>query len=160
MLLRAYAEADLALTLALETDPAAMAQLGGPRPPEAVHRAHRSRLAEPLWCTVAETPEGPGIGTIGAWATEHDGERLYEVGWMVLPAFHGRGIAGRALGLLLGRVRDAPWIDRVHAYPAVGNAASNRLCDRAGFAQLGVVDFPFAGQTLRCNHRALDTPAG
>jgi hypothetical protein len=63
MELRAYADADLALTEALETDPGVMAQLGGPIPPARLPEIHRRRLGGD---------------------SDHHGEHVHETGWMVL----------------------------------------------------------------------------
>ena len=90
MELRAYTDADLALTEALETDPAVMHQLGGPRPREQPE-VHGRRLADPWWFVITEEPGGPGMGMIGIWDGAHDGEAIHETGWMVLPAHRAEG---------------------------------------------------------------------
>ena len=108
MELRAYTDADFALTEALETDPAVMQQLGGPVPLERLPRVHRLRLADPWWFVITEEPGGPGVGTIGIWDATHDGEAIHETGWMVLPARQGRGIASRALAMLVERAQFKP----------------------------------------------------
>ncbi|HYB27219.1 MAG TPA: GNAT family N-acetyltransferase [Solirubrobacteraceae bacterium] len=33
------------------------------------------------------------MGSVGFWTKEWREERIYEVGWMVVPEFQGRGIA-------------------------------------------------------------------
>ena len=156
MELRAYTDADLALTEALETDPEVMRELGGPIDRERIPALHRRRLPDPWWLTIALEPDGPPVGTIGIWETEHGGERLHETGWMVLPAYQGRGVASGALALLLERARAEPAFESVHAFPPVTNAPSNALCRKFGFALLGASDFVYAGRTLHCNHWALD----
>jgi len=156
MELRAYTDADLALTEALETDPEVMRELGGPIARERLPEIHRRRLADPWWFTIGAEPDGPPVGTIGIWETEHDGHRLHETGWMVLPAFQGRGIASGALTLLLERARAEPAFRTVHAFPPVTNAPSNALCRKFGFQLVDERDFVYAGRTLRCNDWALD----
>ncbi len=160
MELLAYTDADFALTEALESDPDVMRELGGPTDPAKLPGVHRRRLGDPWWFKIALGPDGPGVGTIGVWEREHGGERLHETGWMVLPAHQGRGIASAALRLLLDRVRPEPAIPSVHAFPPVTNAPSNALCRKFGFTLLDEIDFVYSGRTLRCNHWALDTPAG
>jgi RimJ/RimL family protein N-acetyltransferase len=152
--LRGYTDADLELTLELETDPITMTELGGPRDRDALLRAHGRRLGEPLYFVIEDA--GAPVGTIGTWKTELDGEQIDEVGWMVLPRAHGRGVATSAFAALLARLRVHASIARVHAFPAVTNVASNRLCDRFGFAQLAVRSFEFSGRELTCAHRVLD----
>ena len=156
MELRAYMDADLALTEALETDPDVMRELGGPIDRARLPDIHRRRLADPWWFTIGVEPGGPPVGTIGIWRTEHGGERLHETGWMVLPAHQGRGVASGALRLLLERARAEPEFGAVHAFPPVTNAPSNALCRKFGFELRGQSDFVYAGRTLHCNHWALD----
>jgi RimJ/RimL family protein N-acetyltransferase len=155
--LRAYTDADLELTIALETDPAMMTELGGPRALTDLRKVHERRLHEP-WFLVITDSDGVGgaaLGTIGIWETEHDGARLHETGWMVLPDAQGRGVASAALRTLIERAQADGGFDALHAYPAVTNGPSNRLCDKFGFASLEVAEFVFAGHTLRCRHRVL-----
>jgi RimJ/RimL family protein N-acetyltransferase len=153
--LRAYTDADLELTLALETDPEAMGELGGPRGEADLRDVHQRRLHEPWYLVITDAESGAALGAIGIWDTEHDGETLHETGWMVLPRSHGRGVASAALRALIERARADGGFDALHAFPAVTNVASNRLCDKFGFASLEVADFVFAGRTLRCTHRVL-----
>ncbi|HTE61663.1 MAG TPA: GNAT family protein, partial [Solirubrobacteraceae bacterium] len=146
MELRAYTDADLALTEALETDPQVMRHLGGPIELEKLPEIHRRRLADPWWFTIVAEPGGPAVGTIGAWETRHGGAVLHETGWMVLPAHQGRGIASAALMLLIERVQAEPRFPSIHAFPPVTNAPSNALCRKAGFTLLGQVDFVYSGR--------------
>lgn len=148
--LRPYTDADLWLSIALETDPVAMAELGGPRPEDAVRRVHPTR-ADGSWSFVIEE-NGTALGSVFVW--EADG--THEIGWMVLPAAQGRGIATQALRMVLGRVRAGGGFEALHAYPGVGNAASNRLCASAGFEDRGEEDVDFAEHVLRCRHWVLD----
>ena len=133
MELRAYTDADFALTEALETDPAVMRQLGGPVQRERLPRVHRIRLADPWWFVITEAPGGPGVGTIGIWDAEHDGEPIHETGWMVLPRHQGRGIASQALAMLVERARAEPRFSVV--------AARRRRATRA-VARRGTADRP------------------
>jgi len=151
-------DADLPLTEALETDPEVMRELGGPIARSKLPDVHRRRLNDPWWFKFAVEPSGPAVGTIGIWEKDFRGATLHETGWMVLPAFQGRGFASAALGLLIQRVRAEPRFERMHAFPPVANAPSNALCRKFDFSLLGDTDFSYAGRTLRCNHWALETP--
>ena len=93
---------------------------------------------------------------VGFWTKEWRDQLVYEVGWMVVPEFQGRGIASRALGLLIERARPAPEIPSMHAFPPVSNAPSNALCRKFHFTLLEERAFVYAGRTLRCNHWMLD----
>jgi hypothetical protein len=70
----------------METDPAVMAELGGPVPREEVPALHRRRLesvATDSWWFVIVTDVGESAGEIGVWETEHDGTTVHETGWML-----------------------------------------------------------------------------
>ena len=157
MELQDYVDSDLALTEALETDPEVMRHLGGPVTPEALREPHRRRVADPWYFKIVLEPGGPGVGSVGVWETTHDGESVWETGWMILPQHQGRGIAGAALALLIERVRAEPRFDSIHAFPAVDNPPSNALCRKFGFELLEQRSFEFRGRTLHCNHWRLDT---
>lgn len=90
----------------MQTDPAVMAELGGPVPAEEIPALHRRRLesraADPWWFVIV-TDGGEPAGEIGIWETEHGGTTVHETGWMLARPFHGRGLGGAALALLLDR---------------------------------------------------------
>jgi RimJ/RimL family protein N-acetyltransferase len=156
--LRLYSDEDLALTEAMETDPAVMSELGGPVPHAEIPALHRRRLhtvvADPWWFVVV-SDDGEPAGEIGIWETEHDGATVHETGWMLARRFHGRGLAGAALALLLERARAEPRFERLHAWPGVTNAASNALCRKFGFELLGEEDGGYRDARLRVNHWVL-----
>jgi RimJ/RimL family protein N-acetyltransferase len=158
--LRPYTDEDQWLSEVLETDPEAMSELGGPRTKEKVAEVHRKRVdgnkPKPWYFTITVEGEPRGVGEIGIWESELTGSPLHETGWMVLPAFQGRGIATVALGEVIDRARDDAEIERVHAFPGVTNQPSNALCRRAGFELLGEIELPRDDGVLRCNHWALD----
>ena len=148
--LRPYTNDDLWLSLELETDPVAMAELGGSRPEEAIRAVHPTRVGGD-WSFVIEE-NGEALGSIFVW--EADG--VHEIGWMVLPRAHGRGVATQALRVLLGRVRADGGFTELHAFPGASNVASNRLCATAGFEDRGDEVIGFADTVLPCRHWVLD----
>ena len=156
MQLARYEDSDFALTEALETDPVVMRELGGPTDPARLPEVHARRLGDPWWFKIVPSPAAPAVGTIGIWEKELDGLVIHETGWMVLPAFQGQGIATRALGLLIERVREAPEFPSMHAFPPITNAPSNALCRKFHFTLLRQRAFVYAGRTLQCNHWMLD----
>jgi RimJ/RimL family protein N-acetyltransferase len=152
-----YTDEDLALSVALETDPRVMAELGGPRPMESIERAHQSRIAGALadgglWLKIVPERSADAVGALGVWRSDWRDEKIWEVGWMLLADFHGRGLGSEALGLLIERMRSEPQFDTVHAFPGSTNAASNSLCRRFGFTFVEQADIEFAGRPLQCNH--------
>lgn len=159
MQLSRYVDADFALSEALETDPAVMRELGGPIDRAHLLKVHPRRVSDPWYFTIRPDPDGPAVGTIGVWEKELDGLTIHETGWMVLPEHQGRGIATRALGLLIARAREAEQFPGMHAFPPISNAPSNALCHRFQFALLGQRTFVYAGRTLQCNHWVLELAA-
>jgi RimJ/RimL family protein N-acetyltransferase len=158
--LRPYSDEDLWLSEALESDPEAMSELGGPRSEEKIAEVHRKRVAgnagTPWYFVIVPEGEEGAVGQVGIWEGEFEGTPIHETGWMVLPAYQGRGIATVALGEVIERAGSDPKIERIHAFPGVPNKPSNALCRRFGFELLGEVAIPRDDSVLRCNHWALD----
>jgi RimJ/RimL family protein N-acetyltransferase len=52
-------------------------------------------------------PEGSTspAGEVTVFASSHEGEEIYEIGWMILPEFHNRGLAGRAVREVIAKAR-------------------------------------------------------
>jgi RimJ/RimL family protein N-acetyltransferase len=157
MRLETMTGADVALRLRMESDPQMMAELGGPRPKEAIERAHASSLlqaaAGECW-PLKIVPDGAvdAVGTVAVWKRSDDPGEMYEIGWMVLPEYQGRGLATQAVREVCDRARRERRFGALHAYPGVTNAPSNRLCEKAGFTLVGQVEVEFGGHRLHCNH--------
>jgi RimJ/RimL family protein N-acetyltransferase len=158
--LRPYSDEDLWLSEELETDAETMSEIGGPRSKEKIAEVHRKRVdgnaGKPWYFVIVTEDEPRGVGQIGIWESEMLDSPIHETGWMILPAFHGRGIATNALAEVLSRARSDPEIERVHAFPGVTNQPSNALCRRAKFELLGELELPRDDSILRCNHWAVD----
>jgi RimJ/RimL family protein N-acetyltransferase len=155
-----YADEHLALTKALECDPEMMRELGGPGDPADIPRVHRMRVESVAngewWFVIVPEPPGPPAGTIGIWETKFRERSIHEVGWMVLPEFQGRGIAGEALRMLVARARADARYSRIHAFPGISNVPSNALCRRAGFVHTEECEVRFRDRPLRVNHWELE----
>lgn len=153
-------EDDVWLTVALETDPRVMAELGGAWTPEEAVATHARRIRSVAengswWLKIVPEPGAPAVGTIMLWSSEPEGEPASEAGWMVLPEHQGRGYASAALGLLIVRAHaDGKWGD-IHANPGASNVPSNALCRKYGFELLGQMTVDYADRTLLCNHWVL-----
>ena len=75
----------------------------------------------------------------------------------MLPEHQGKGLATAAIHACLERVRAGGDLRPVHAFPRVDNAASNRICAKAGFRLLGELDFEYPkGHPIRCNDWVID----
>ena len=90
---------DLSLYQHMRCDPVMMAELGGPLPIEGVPDKLRRDVAaverDEYWVSIVESDEGAAMGSVVLWRHDDHGEMESEIGWMVLPAFQGRGSASR-----------------------------------------------------------------
>jgi RimJ/RimL family protein N-acetyltransferase len=83
----------------------------------------------------AETGKVIGGGTLHHLDAER---KIVEIGYFVLPHARGRGVA-TTIARLLAKHAFSLGIERVAAYVNVGNTASERVAERAGFTREGVV---------------------
>ncbi|WP_250005746.1 GNAT family N-acetyltransferase [Actinoplanes sp. M2I2] len=118
----------------------------------AAFEAHLTRnLASPGVFHRAVTLDGRLVGTVAAFVVDGDTEVTY---WIDRP-FWGRGIASRALALLLEAVPARPLFARA----ASDNARSIAVLRRAGFEIIGT-DVGFAnGRRAEIEETILRTPA-
>jgi RimJ/RimL family protein N-acetyltransferase len=153
---------DLALYESIHCDPAMMEHLGGPLPREGLaeklQRDAATTAAGETWVLklILDEDRGTAAGTVSIWERTWEGRRINEIGWMVLPAFQGRGLGSEAVRAVLEKARREKRWDVVHAFPSVTNGASNAICQKMGFSNLGERDFSFHGRPLRCNIWRLD----
>jgi RimJ/RimL family protein N-acetyltransferase len=89
----------------------------------------------PLAAADAETGEIVGGGMLHHLDAER---QIVEIGYFVLPPARGRGIA-TTIARALAEHAFSLGIARVAAYVNVGNVASERVVERAGFTREGVV---------------------
>jgi RimJ/RimL family protein N-acetyltransferase len=152
MRLEPWGPGDLALLQRLVGDPAMMEHLGGAESEAKVAERH-GRYVQPGSNQFKIVAGGEGAGWVGYWERDD----VYEIGWAVLPAFQGQGLASAATAQALERARAEGDRRYVHAFPGVGNAASNALCRRLGFELLGEDEFEYPpGRTMRCNDWRFD----
>ncbi|MFC8846477.1 MULTISPECIES: GNAT family N-acetyltransferase [unclassified Micromonospora] len=163
MLLRDVDDGDVDAYRRMRCDPVMMADLGGPMPEESLAGQVRHDLdlvarGAGLIRMIVPDPADPAAvaGTVTLHRHEIDGAPAAEIGWMVLPEHQGRGVAGRAVRMLLDEARRAGGWSPVHAFPGVDNAPSNGLCRSLGFVLLGERETPFRGQVFRTRHWMLD----
>ncbi|MEQ1901525.1 MAG: GNAT family N-acetyltransferase [Devosia sp.] len=135
----------LALLRALNT-PEQKLHLGGPETGEKILDRHARYLTyrrpgEVEMLRIALGDEN--VGSIGYWETDSQGHKAYEMGWEILPRFHGRGIAAAAGLALIARLRPVARHAEAFAFPTPENGPSNRLCARLGFAHIGIADFEY-----------------
>jgi RimJ/RimL family protein N-acetyltransferase len=156
--LRLWADADLDL-LRLINSPEMTEHLGGPETEQQLLARHQRYLrgtAESIfWMFVIElgTPAGPeAAGSIGYWPLAWNGADVYETGWSVLPAHQGKGLATAAARRLTQHAAERGDRQDLHAFPMIGNPASNAICAKAGFRLLGEAGFEYPkGHPIRVN---------
>jgi RimJ/RimL family protein N-acetyltransferase len=96
--------------------------------------AERGRLLA-LAALDAETGEVIGGGMLHHLDAER---RIVEIGYWVFPPARGRGVA-TTIARMLAEHAFSLGVERVAAYVNVGNTASERVVERAGFTREGVV---------------------
>ncbi len=167
MRLRDVELGDVGVYVRMRCDPVMMAELGGPLPrdgvEEKVARDVQAAAAGTDWIKMIIPDEAaPEVvaGNVVLWSHDEDGgDPVTEIGWMVLPEFQGRGLAKRAVRMLLELARDDGRWGLVHAFPATTNAPSNGICRTLGFSFAGERDVAFAGRVLRSNHWIINPSA-
>jgi RimJ/RimL family protein N-acetyltransferase len=158
--LEPWAEGDLALLERLLGDPAMMEHLGGPESSAKIAERQARYVAsadeEPQFRIVDEAT-GEAVGWVGYWKRAWRDLDVYEIGWAVLPAFQGRGIARAATAVAIAVARSAKRRRFLHAFPSVDNAPSNAICRGLGFTLLEECEFEYPpGRLMRCNDWRLD----
>lgn len=102
-------------------------------------------------------PGGELVGSVGYWDRTWHGETVCEMGWGILPAHQGRGLATAAVSLAIESVRAEGAQRAIHAYPGADNPASNAVCRKLGFKPMGEIEFEYPpGNLMRCNDWRLD----
>jgi RimJ/RimL family protein N-acetyltransferase len=126
VVLREIEDADLDALFAFESDPGAAAMAAFPSRDRERFDAHWARVrADPTTVTRAVVVDGQVAGNIGCWADDDQ----YFVGYWIGRPYWGRGVATRALGLMLAEVSARP----LHAHVAAHNAGSVRVLEKCGF---------------------------
>ncbi len=158
IVLRPWSPDDLGILYLTLGDPAMTAHLGGPETPEQIATRHQRFLALPTTEGMFAIRNGDvSVGKIGFWETTWDEERVYETGWFVLPAYAGRGIASEAATAVAALARAQRRNRFLHAFPSTANVPSNKVCEKAGFANRGERTFEYPkGHFMQCNDWRLE----
>ena len=164
--LEPWGEGDLALLKKTLGHPAMTKYLGGPESDAQLikRQARYERLTESgkgRMFKIVHEATGEAVGKVGYWDSTHDGEAIYEIGWSVLPAFQGRGIAGTAVAQAIAMARSDGKYRYLHAFPSVDNLPSNALCQKSGFTLVEECEFEYPkGSFMRSNDWRLDLSVG
>lgn len=152
-----WGEGDLPLLMKCN-DPEMTTHVGGPESPEKVaeRQSRYEKTDSRQYKVVVETGD-EGVGWVGYWEMDWRDQKVWEIGWAVLPSFQGRGVASSATAQLIDRARAEQRLRFVHAFPKVENGPSNAISRKLGFTLLGEVDFDARrGGVVRCNDWRLD----
>jgi RimJ/RimL family protein N-acetyltransferase len=153
--LRTYSDRDLSLTVALESDPEVVRHLGGVVDADAAAQVHEKRMAAvasgDLFCTIVPDGETEPVGLVAIWRAEWEARPIFEIGGMLVPNYHARGIMVRAVTMLLPRAVEAGVRD-LHSFPGVENRPSNAVLEKLGFFRLEDCDLDYEGRPIRCAH--------
>ena len=155
-----WSDGDLPLLEKIQGDQDMMRHLGGPESREHIAQRHQRYLRLPetdhmfkiIW-----GPEAEVVGSVGYWEKTWRDQLVYEMGWSVLPAYQGRGIATKAAEAVIERARLDHRHRFMHAFPSVSNAASNAICRKLAFSLLEECQFEYPpGNFMRCNDWRFD----
>jgi len=158
-----WSETDFPL-LQLLNAPEMTEHLGGPETEEQIvarHRRYVDTSGKENGCmfSVLLLPEAISAGSVGYWDRIWQGETVYEIGWSILPAFQGKGIASAAVTEIITRCRAEQKHKSVHAFPSVNNPASNAICRKLSFTLVSECDFEYPpGSIMMCNDWRLELP--
>jgi RimJ/RimL family protein N-acetyltransferase len=155
-----WGSGDLPLLERLMGDPRMTDHLGGAESPDKLRerqgRYERLGGGDRMF-KIVDVASGAGVGSVGFWTKEWHDDQVYEIGWMVVPEFQGRGIAGAAAAQAIELAKRQGTHRFLHAFPHVDNAPSNAICGKLGFELLGACDFEFPeGHFMTCNDWRLD----
>jgi RimJ/RimL family protein N-acetyltransferase len=161
--LEPWGSGDLPLLERLMGDVGMTEHLGGPESPEKLRerqeRYERLEGGDRMF-KIVDVASGAGVGSVGFWSKEWRDQSVYEVGWMVVPEFQGRGIAAAATAQAIDVASRDGEHPVMHAFPNLDNAPSNAICRKLGFELLGACEFEFPkGHFMTCNDWRLELRA-
>jgi RimJ/RimL family protein N-acetyltransferase len=97
---------------------------------------------------IVDEAHGTFLGLAALVQVDREG-REAEAGYIVAPRARGRGLAGRALGLLTEWALGELGLERVELRITADNVASMRVAERCGFVREGVLRSVHLKQGLR-----------
>jgi RimJ/RimL family protein N-acetyltransferase len=160
--LEPWSRGDLPLLEKMLRDPGMTEHIGGPEDPESIaqrqigYEQENSRQFK-----IVEEATGSAVGWVGYWDLTWRDEEIFEIGWSVLPASQGKGIASMATMQAIELARDERARRFLHAFPSVDNAPSNAICRKLGFSLVGECEFEYPTDNLmQVNDWSLELYAG
>ena len=160
--LEPWGSGDLPLLERLMGDPRMTEHLGGPESPDKLRerqsRYERLESGDRMF-KIVDVASGAGVGSVGFWTRDWREEQVYEVGWMVVPEFQGRGIAVAATAQAIELAKRDGRHRFMHAFPNVDNAPSNAICRTLGCELLEPCEVEFPEAALHDLQRLAPGPA-
>jgi [ribosomal protein S5]-alanine N-acetyltransferase len=101
-------------------------------------RERRREQGEALFLVVAEVADDRACGSVWLWNVDA-ANRRGEVGYWLLREARGRGLATRAVRLVCAYAFEKLRLERLELFTLPGNAASERVAERAGFQREGML---------------------
>jgi RimJ/RimL family protein N-acetyltransferase len=159
--LEPWGPGDLPLLERLMGDPRMTEHLGGPESPKKLReRQARYERPESRMFRIVDVADRADVGSVGFWTKDWRDQHVYEIGWMVVPEYQGRGLAAAATAQAIERAKREGKHRFMHAFPNVDNAPSNAICRKLGFELLEACKFEFPkGHFMTCNDWRLDLRA-
>ena len=161
--IRPYSEGDQWILRKTLGDPNETKHLGGSESENKLRKRHKKYVAlskDPqsgcMFVITTGNKKTP-VGTVGYWERDEAEQKVWEVGWSVIPEYQRQGIATAATRLLVDFVTKLHSHRYIFSYPSVNNQASNAICRKLGFTLTGNRDFEYPpGNILHCNIWRLD----
>ena len=161
--IRPYLEGDQWILQRTLGDPNEMVHLGGPEKKERLQKRHKKYLdlsENPrtgcMFVIIKGVKKTP-VGVVGYWERDWAGQKVWEVGWSVLPDYQRQGVATAATRLLIAFVTKLKSHRYIFSYPSINNNPSNAICRKLGFTLIGDREFEYPpGKVLHCNIWRLD----
>ncbi|WP_076588649.1 GNAT family N-acetyltransferase [Vibrio ostreicida] len=109
--------------------------------PELADIRHRFESRLPLWqwgsrhwlcLVIIDNESGQAVGVTGLCVDE-ESEQSVEIGYLLLPEFHGRGFGTESLLALIEHIEQSLPVKNVKAIVTDGNVASCKVLEKAGF---------------------------
>lgn len=161
--IRPYSEGDKWILQKTLGDPNETKHLGGPESKKKLQKRHPKYVdlsKDPqtgCMFVITKGPKKTPVGTVGYWERDQDKQKVWEVGWSVLPEYQRKGIATSATRLLIDFVTKLKSHRYIFAYPSVNNHPSNAICRKIGFKMIQEKAFEYPpGNILHCNIWRLD----
>ena len=140
--------------------PEMMEHLGGSESKEQILKRHKRYLelgSKGCMFSITLLPKLEAVGSVGYWQTIWNDERVYEMGWSVLPSFQGKGIATNAVKLAIEEAAAEKKYKYIHAFPSINNPTSNAICRKFGFDFIAECEFEYPpGNFMRCHNWRLE----